>query len=303
MTKEATTEVVATNNRRKIILGLIFAVMLGAGFIIWLYTGTLSNAKESIFKTLPLPVAVVDSRVVSSKQLFERVGLARDIFTSNGQVPDTLTSDILDQLIEVRKMEALARKHDVTATNTDLENAYSYVLQQIPNQDEAVLKDELEKVYGISIERFRTEILSQSVTRENLSLWFNSRESLNTATYTEARSILKQLDEGANFDELARKFSGDLSSEPFAGDSGFVNYSDLLPEFQKVVTDLAISDNQVVPSRYGIHILRINAIEDVTGSDGQTEKSYNIQQILIPSSNFNDWLQSEYKQIKSFRLI
>jgi hypothetical protein len=291
-------------SRRKLwITLLIIFVVIVIGFICWLYTGQMTAAKQNIFCKLPMPVALVESKHISSKELCERTALARELLTSAGQPTDGLESETLEQLIAAKKVEILANQNNTMPSAEELENTYQAILMQFPGQDEAAFAAELQNSYGIDLETFKNEVLAQSVMKENLSLWFNNQESLNQSAYTEARDLLGQLESGSNFDEVARKYTDDESSKVFAGDSGFVAYKDLLPEFQKVVTELAINDQRIIASRYGIHVLKLTAIESGSESDAQEDKNYNLQQIFIEPADFNAWLKDQSNNIRSVQLL
>ena len=298
------TEKPTKKSRRKLwIIILIIFIALAVGFIFWLYTGQVTASKQDIFCKLPLPVALVESKHITSKELCERIALAKDLLTEAGQPTDGLETEILGQLIAARKIEILAARNNVKPTGEELETAYQAILKQFPNQDEAALETELQNSYGLTLNTFKNEVLAQSVIKENLSLWFNGQESLNQESYTQARDLQKQLDEGADFNEVARKYTEDEASKPFAGDSGFVAYDDLLPEFQKVVTEMAINDQRLVASRYGIHVLKLTAIENGSGSEAIKDKSYNLQQIFIEPNDFNAWLDTQSNNIRSVQLL
>ena len=290
---------VLPNKSILIILGII--VVLLAVILGWLYTGSVNATKEKVFQTIPLPVAIVNARVISSTELYDRVNLAQDLLEGTNSGIDNLTDTILDQLINTKKIEVLAVRNNATPSTEDINNAYSGVLRQFPNQSEQNLETELKQTYGIDLVTFKNEVLRETVTNENLSLWHNRQESLNPQAYEQARKLLSQLDEGTDFDTVAQSNNDDPASNAFAGDSGFVPFNDLLPEFQDAVKDLAINDNKIVASRYGIQVLRINGIAE--SPDSSEDKNYNIQQIFIQPSDFNTWLDAELQKISSIKLL
>ncbi len=304
MTKAETTMTEQAPNKMPkksllIIVGVITIILVA--LLTWLYTGQVNATKEKVFQTIPLPVALVNARVITGTELYNRVSLAQDLLEGTDSKIDNLTDTILEQLINTKKTEALAARYNVTPTAEDLNSAFSGIVKQFPNQSEQDLEAELKKTYGIDITTFKNEVLKETVIQENLSLWHNRQESLNPEAYEQARDLLAQLDSGAEFDSVAQSNNDDLASNAFAGDSGFVPYSELLPEFQEAVKDLAINDNKIVASRYGIHVLRINAITENSGNDA--DKSYNIQQIFLEPSDFSTWLENEFNKISSLKLL
>jgi peptidyl-prolyl cis-trans isomerase D len=73
-----------------------------------------------------------------------------------------------------------------------------------------------------------------------------------------AEDVLKQAKKGANFEELAKKYSEDDATKPKGGDLGWIVEKQTVPEFEKVAFSLpkgSISD--LVKTQYGFHIIKV----------------------------------------------
>src|SRR5271156_3638597 len=73
-----------------------------------------------------------------------------------------------------------------------------------------------------------------------------------------AESVLKQAKSGANFEDLAKKFSEDDGTKPKGGDLGWIVEGQTVPEFQQAAFTLpkgSISD--LVKTQYGFHIIKV----------------------------------------------
>ena len=65
--------------------------------------------------------------------------------------------------------------------------------------------------------------------------------------------------EGADFEEMARRFSEDPGSAPAGGRIEDINQGDLVPEFSAVASRIPVGEiSQVFESPFGYHILRVN---------------------------------------------
>jgi len=73
-----------------------------------------------------------------------------------------------------------------------------------------------------------------------------------------AEDVVKQAKKGANFEELAKKYSEDDATKPKGGDLGWIVEGQTVPEFQQAAFSLpkgSISD--LVKTQYGFHIIKV----------------------------------------------
>jgi len=73
-----------------------------------------------------------------------------------------------------------------------------------------------------------------------------------------AEDVLKKAKSGANFEDLAKKFSEDDGTKPKGGDLGWIVEGQTVPEFQQVAFTLpkgSLSD--LVKTQYGFHIIKV----------------------------------------------
>jgi peptidyl-prolyl cis-trans isomerase D len=79
----------------------------------------------------------------------------------------------------------------------------------------------------------------------------------DAAAKAKAEGILKQIQGGANFAELAKKYSDDPGSREQGGELGFAGRGAMVPEFEKAIFTQKIGDAGIVKTRYGYHIVQV----------------------------------------------
>ena len=79
----------------------------------------------------------------------------------------------------------------------------------------------------------------------------------DAAAKAKAEGILKQIQSGADFADLAKKFSDDPGSKDKGGELGFAQRKTMVPEFDNAIFTQKIGDTQIVKSQFGYHIVQV----------------------------------------------
>lgn len=83
-----------------------------------------------------------------------------------------------------------------------------------------------------------------------------------------AKDVLKKIDEGEEFAELAKEYSEDNSAEN-GGDLGYFKTGQMVPEFEDAAYSLKEGEvSDLVESEHGIHIIKVT---DIPSVDDKTE--------------------------------
>ncbi len=79
----------------------------------------------------------------------------------------------------------------------------------------------------------------------------------DAAAKAKAEGLLKQIQGGANFADLAKKNSDDPGSKDSGGELGFAQRGRMVPEFDKAIFTQKIGDTQIVKTQFGYHIVQV----------------------------------------------
>ena len=79
----------------------------------------------------------------------------------------------------------------------------------------------------------------------------------DAAAKAKAEDVLKQLQAGGNWNELAKKYSDDPGSKDSGGELGFAQRGRMVPEFDNAIFTQKIGDIQIVKSQFGYHIVQV----------------------------------------------
>jgi peptidyl-prolyl cis-trans isomerase D len=95
----------------------------------------------------------------------------------------------------------------------------------------------------------------------------------------QAERVLKQIREGGNFAELAKKYSEDTASAPQGGDLGPFTRGRMVKEFEDVAFSLKPGEvSGLVRTQYGYHIIKVNSREVPTLEANRKSIEISVQQ-------------------------
>jgi peptidyl-prolyl cis-trans isomerase D len=89
----------------------------------------------------------------------------------------------------------------------------------------------------------------------------------DAAAKAKAEDILKQLKAGANFADLAKKYSDDPGSKNSGGELPFAQRGTMVPEFDKAIFTQKIGDIEIVKSQFGYHIVQVEERKEAHSQD------------------------------------
>jgi peptidyl-prolyl cis-trans isomerase D len=79
----------------------------------------------------------------------------------------------------------------------------------------------------------------------------------DAAAKAKAESVMKQLQSGGSWNDLAKKFSDDPGSKGSGGELGFAQRGKMVPEFDRAIFTQKINDIGLVKSQFGYHVIQV----------------------------------------------
>lgn len=114
----------------------------------------------------------------------------------------------------------------------------------------------------------------------------------------QARRVLQQIHSGADFSELAKKYSEDVSANS-GGEVGWLTKGHLVPEFENVAFNLKTGEvSDIVESRYGFHIIKVDKVSPGEALPLEKVKD-KIEQVLIyegKQNKYKSWMDGLKKK-------
>ncbi|NIN92934.1 foldase [bacterium] len=187
---------------------------------------------------------------------------------------------ILDSLIDQELMLSEADRRGIKVTEKELNDRMNSIRQMFP--DEKQFQDALKRE-NIEISELKENIrrqgliskLSEEVTKglkvteeetrkyyDENPAQFEHEEQIQAnhilvEDEAQAKDIKDQLEKGADFAELAKKYSKDPGNKDKGGDLGLVSHGQMVPEFEEALFKLQPGDiSDPVKTTYGFHIIK-----------------------------------------------
>lgn len=147
-----------------------------------------------------------------------------------------------------------------------------------------ISEETLRSVYEIDILRGKLQdALAEDMERTELQVL--ARHIL-VDTEVEARAAYDLIQQGVDFETVARQYSKDTGSGARGGDLGWAPVSNYVDEFSEAVSTLAIGEvSEPVQTQFGYHIIQVVAREELPLNAEQIEQK--------KQTIFNEWLASE----------
>ncbi|MBS3648050.1 peptidylprolyl isomerase [Pseudaminobacter sp. 19-2017] len=209
-----------------------------------------ARAQESAGAQQDKVVATVAGQPITEADLTQAIS---DLQAQFARVPeDQRRAAALSAIIEIKVLaaEGTAKGYD---KSPDFERRMAF-LRDRALHSEVIEKEIANRITDDEIrKRYDTEIANTPPTNE-----VHARHIL-VKTKEEAEAIIKQIEGGAKFEDIAKEKSGDAGSGAQGGDLGWFGPGQMVPEFEKAAFALGVGEftKEPVQSQFGWHIIKV----------------------------------------------
>lgn len=181
-----------------------------------------------IFERIIYQEALKNNLTVSDTELDELMVEYKTFFADDQAYTDFLTSNNMKEEFLKNSLK----------TDEVIQRYVDFYMENLEISDEDLLK-----YYEDNVDQF--------VSVKARHILVNSME--------EAEDILEQINEGADFSDLAMAFSTDTTSAVNGGDLGFFYKGQMVPTFEAAAFSLEIGEvSEIIPSDFGFHIIKVD---------------------------------------------
>ena len=138
---------------------------------------------------------------------------------------------------------------------------FAFTQEQIPGGVSQPTEQLVQQYYNEHVTDF--QVPKQARSRHILiSVPGGADAKTDAAAKAKADDVLKQLQAGGSWNDLAKKYSDDPGSKEQGGELGFAKPGTMVPAFDNAIFNQKIGDIAIVKSNYGYHIIQVEERQD-----------------------------------------
>lgn len=271
--------------------------------------------QTAIEKGVVAPSSAVRDMIVSAPILQESGQFSRlkyDQFLQQmGKSANDFEATIAKSLV-INELQGAFQK-SLFPADIELKNSYMAKETKLEVEYIEIIKDQLSKAWPIKdtdtvafvsnsadkiqnyFESNKTEFTSEKkVKARHILIKGDDKNALDTA-----KALKKQLNEGANFEKLAKENSSDPVSAAQGGDLGFFKRGDMVPTFEDKAFSMKVGEvSEPVKSEFGYHIIKVEDIKAQSETELKDVETV-IAKKLLAEQEVNLWMDSLEQSLKS----
>lgn len=251
----------------------------------------------------PQLAAIVNGDEITLAEFQREVNILQTNQTFQPADVNAFETEVLQMMIDQILIDQYATQNNLDVTNEEVAQEVA-TLRDLANQNDMQLTDIIGYPEDMIEDKVRETLISQSVSRyvtENVPINVTQIHARHILVKDEALAfdLLRQLNEGASFSELALRNSQDPSTAPTGGDLGWVSRGDLLQqEVEDVIFQMPVNSRwpEPVQSILGYHL--IESLERVDDRPlDETRRAERRQEL------FSTWLEDLRESASIVRFV
>ncbi len=228
---------------------------------------------------------ILEEDINAEYEIFETIYIKQfgeDAMSQKGEdgrtLADTLREQILEKSIIEKIIELETEKQDIQVSEEEIDEKIQEYILSLGGEEEF---DEFLEANKLTREYFRDDLKKETLAAKHRERFietveikdqeaeefFNSnKEKLEVIrashillkTEEEAQALLSRIENGEDFEDLAREFSVDKASASNGGDLGYFTRGTRIDEFEELAFNLEEGEvSQVLKTEVGYHIIKL----------------------------------------------
>lgn len=255
------------NSSKIIISGLLIFSLAGCGKV-----PVLENGEEAIVTS--------NNKNISVNEFYEKIKDKYGVNVLVDMIDEMILSEKYDETDEekeyikeqIKNIETSAKQYNTTFEylisyyyGIETKKEFESFLSLTYRRNQAV-RDYIEKeLTDKEIEKYYKENIYGDIRTKHILISIDSLDGMTTEekekadkdALNKAKDIIKKLNNGEDFDKLAKEYSTDKATKDKGGDTGWFNTGDMAKEYEKSAYALKKGEYTTTPVKttYGYHII------------------------------------------------
>jgi peptidyl-prolyl cis-trans isomerase C len=217
-------------------------------------------AQESKKKGIKVSQLEVDEGVKKVRTRFTTEEEFNKELQKESMTYDAFRKHIQDQIGTIKLIDQEVKAKTTVPTDAEVKSLFdtlSAILadKPIPGSHTATEVDELKSLARAVNQRFGERVRARHIL---IRAGQNASKEDKAKALEKIKDVQKQLKGGADFTELAKKYSEDPGSKERGGDLGYFSRGDMVDAFEKVAFTLNVGQvSDIINTDFGYHIVRV----------------------------------------------
>ena len=199
-----------------------------------------------------------------------------------------------EQLTVMKIIDQEVKSKTKTPTEAESKDFYSKLQQKMDGKDLGLDKKSEDEMAGMA--RLFKKASAEKVRARHIIIKAdkNATQKEKADALKKIEDIRKQLKAGADFAEMAKKYSEDPGTKEQGGDLGFFTYDDMVPDFAKAAFATEVGKmSDIVQTDFGYHIIKVEE-KRAARTMGFDDLKNDIQDYLFQKEaqkNYEKWMK------------